>query len=79
MASLPRNRGRAMSSPSDHLMHADGYYHFDRYIGGRLMAEGVMVSGEGKTFDQVLSTAAKLASRGPRGEPPVLLLKRAGE
>ena len=63
----------------DQLIHSDGYYHFDRYVDGKLKAEGVAVLAEGKTFEQALQAAARIASRGPHGELPVLFLKRASE
>ena len=49
-------------------------YEFDRYINGRLMAEGVKVE-KAKTFEEAVVTAARLASRGPNREVPVLVLR----
>lgn len=47
---------------------------FDRYINGILMAEGVEVTRP-MSFEKASILAAKLASRGPNGEVPVLVLR----
>ncbi|PDT15858.1 hypothetical protein CO670_15285 [Rhizobium sp. J15] len=49
-------------------------YEFDRYINGRLMAEGVTVE-KAKTVEEATLTAARIASRGPNREVPVLVLR----
>lgn len=51
-------------------------YEFDRYIDGRLMVEGVHI-GRQTTVERAMQEAARVASRGPNGEVPVLVL-RAG-
>lgn len=56
-------------APQSHL----GGYEFDRYINGRLMAEGVTVE-KAKSFEDAAVTAARIASRGSNGEVPVLVL-----
>jgi len=48
-------------------------YEFDRYINGQLMAEGVTIERE-KTLEDACRVAARIASRGPNGEAPVLVL-----
>lgn len=52
-------------------------FHFDRYIKGVLMAEGVTIENE-VSLEAATKLAARLASRGPRGETPVLVLVREG-
>lgn len=47
---------------------------FDRYVNGILMAEGVEIE-KADTFEQAAKAAARLASRGPKGEAPVLVLR----
>jgi hypothetical protein len=47
-------------------------FSFDRYIDGVLMAEGVTIEREDALCD-AMSKAARLASRGPNGEVPVLV------
>ncbi len=49
-------------------------FEFDRYINGRLMAEGVRIE-KAKTLEAAMLTAARIASRGPNGEAPVLVLR----
>jgi len=49
-------------------------YEFDRFINGRLMAEGVTVE-KAKTIGEAMVTAARIASRGPNREVPVLVLR----
>jgi hypothetical protein len=46
---------------------------FDRYVNGVLMAEGVQIS-RAASFEGACVSAARLASRGPNGEVPVLVL-----
>lgn len=48
-------------------------FEFDRYINGQLMAEGVTIEREAELAD-AMRKAAQLASRGPNGEVPVLVL-----
>lgn len=47
-------------------------FSFDRYINGQLMAEGVTIEKQ-PTLPQAMAAAAKIASRGPNGEVPVLV------
>ncbi|MCA0338967.1 MAG: hypothetical protein LCH99_04470 [Proteobacteria bacterium] len=49
-------------------------YEFDRYVSGRLMAEGVTIE-RARSFQDAAATAARIASRGPNGETPVLVLR----
>ena len=49
-------------------------FEFDRYINGRLMAEGVRIE-RAANLEAAMLTAARIASRGPHGEPPVLVLR----
>jgi len=49
-------------------------YEFDRYINGRLMAEGVTIERQTNLTD-AMRDAAKIASRGPNREIPVLVLR----
>jgi hypothetical protein len=49
-------------------------YEFDRYINGRLMAEGVTIE-RAKTLEEAMVIAARIASRGPNREVPVLVLR----
>lgn len=51
-------------------------FEFDRYINGTLMAEGVVVERQ-FTLPDAMKVAARIASKGPNGETPVLVL-RAG-
>lgn len=50
-------------------------YEFDRYINGQLMAEGVTIE-KAKSLDAATAAAARIASKGPKGEAPVLVLRR---
>jgi hypothetical protein len=52
-------------------------FHFDRYINGVLMAEGVTIEKEAN-LAAATKSAARLAPRGPKGETPVLVLVREG-
>lgn len=45
---------------------------FDRYVNGILMAEGVEIT-KAASLPEACANAAKIASRGPHGEPPVLV------
>lgn len=47
-------------------------YHFNRYINGTLMAEGVLIE-TASSLPEAMSKAARLAKRGPKGETPVLV------
>lgn len=49
-------------------------YEFDRYINGRLMAEGVTIE-RAATLEEAMVIAARIASRGPNRELPVLVLR----
>lgn len=51
-------------------------FEFDRYINGVLMAEGVTIE-RATTLEKAMLKAAKIASRGPNGEVPVLVLRAA--
>jgi hypothetical protein len=48
-------------------------FHFDRYINGVLMAEGVTIERE-SNFTDAARVASRIASKGPNGEAPVLVL-----
>ncbi len=52
----------------------DSPYSFERYINGVLMAEGVTIERE-TSLDKAAQAAARIASRGPNGEVPVLVLR----
>jgi hypothetical protein len=47
-------------------------YKFDRYIDGKLMAEGVVIE-RAKSFADATFIASKIASRGQNGQLPVLV------
>lgn len=49
-------------------------FEFDRYINGTLMAEGVIIERQ-KNLADAMREAARIASRGPNGEAPVLVLR----
>jgi hypothetical protein len=49
-------------------------FHFDRYINGILMAEDVCVEREAD-LASATAAAARIASRGPNGEVPVLVYR----
>lgn len=49
-------------------------FEFDRYINGELMAEGVTIERQDNLPD-AMRAAARIASRGPNGEAPVLVLR----
>lgn len=49
-------------------------FHFDRYINGVLMAEGVEINKE-TTLDSAMKVASRIASKGPNGEAPVLVYR----
>lgn len=51
---------------------------FDRYVNGILMAEGVEIE-KAETFEQAAKAAVRLASSGPKGEAPVLVLRDTSE
>jgi hypothetical protein len=51
-------------------------FEFDRYINGRLMAEGVRIERKPDLASASVE-AARIASRGPNGEVPVLILRAA--
>ena len=53
-----------------------GQFEFDRYINGVLMAEGVTIERQ-TSFEDAARVAARIASRGPNGEVPVLVLRVA--
>lgn len=53
-------------------------YEFDRYINGQLMAEGVTIE-KAKTLEAATTAAVRIASKGPKGEAPVLVLRRERE
>ena len=53
-------------------------YEFDRYIDGVLMAEGVTIE-QAANFNDAIKRAAYIASKGPRNQTPVLVLKNADE
>ena len=47
-------------------------YEFDRYIDGKLMAEGVTIE-KAMSLAEATLIAAKIAPRGQNGQPPVLV------
>ncbi len=49
-------------------------YEFDRYINGMKMAEGVSIH-RANTMEEAMSVAARIASKGPNGKTPVLVLR----
>lgn len=49
-------------------------YEFDRYVNGVLMAEGVTIEAVTDLAKATLR-AVRIASRGPNGEAPVLVLR----
>lgn len=51
-------------------------FQFDRYINGALMAEGVTINNA-DTLETAAAKAAKIASRGPNGEVPILVARSA--
>lgn len=53
-------------------------YEFDRYIKGQLMAEGVTIEKQ-PTLEAAMVAAVRIASKGPNGEAPVLVLRRERE
>ena len=53
-------------------------YEFDRYIKGQLMAEGVTIEKQ-PTLELAMVAAVRIASKGPNGEAPVLVLRRERE
>lgn len=52
---------------------ADQPFEFDRYVNGELMAEGITVEKQ-ETLAAAMRVASRLASKGPNGETPVLVL-----
>ncbi|WP_427183650.1 hypothetical protein ACL598_17750 [Bordetella bronchialis] len=55
---------------------AQAAWHFDRYIDGELMAEGVVIERQ-KDMEGAMRAAAAIASKGPNGEVPILVLRAA--
>lgn len=53
-------------------------WEFDRYINGVLMAEGVTVEKQ-PDIASAMKAAATIASRGPHGEVPVLIVALEAE
>lgn len=53
-------------------------YVFDRYVNGKLMAEGVAIELEPDLLSAI-RRAVRLAAVGPNGEAPVLVLKSSPE
>lgn len=49
-------------------------FEFDRYVNGQLMAKGVFIERQNNLPD-AMRAAARIASRGPNGEAPVLVLR----
>lgn len=49
-------------------------FYFDRYINGVRMAEDVCVERE-TTLESAMLVAARIASKGPNGEAPVLVYR----
>lgn len=49
-------------------------FEFDRYINGKLMAEGVTIERQADLAG-AMCAAARIASKGPNGETPVLVLR----
>ncbi|MCK0531486.1 hypothetical protein [Sphingobium agri] len=52
----------------------DAPFEFDRYINGKLMAEGVTIERE-TTLEAAMVVAARIASKGANGEAPVLVYR----
>jgi len=63
---------RALPLPKAKEEGEAGAFVFDRYINGVLMAEGVTIERQ-TTFSEAAREAARIASRGPNGEIPVLV------
>lgn len=53
-------------------------FEFDRYINGRLMAEGVTIERETNLAD-AMRAAVRIASRASNGDVPVLVLRTPRE
>ena len=51
-------------------------FDFDRYVNGTLMAEGVTIE-RASTLDKAMIVAARIATKGPNGETPVLVYRTA--
>ncbi len=51
-------------------------FEFDRYVNGVLMAESVTIERE-NSLEDAIKSAARLASKGPNGETPVLVYRPA--
>lgn len=58
--------------PSPEPVASGPPFVFERYINGSLMAEGVTIE-KATTLEAAMVKAAKIASRGPKGEAPVLV------
>ena len=56
------------------LVEAGPPFFFDRYINGVRMAEDVCVERE-TTLEGAMRVAARIAAKGPNGEPPVLVYR----
>lgn len=56
------------------VTRSEAPYEFDRYVGGKLMAEGVTIE-RASSLQDAADAAARIASRGPRGEVPVLVMR----
>ena len=59
---------------TDSTDNALGPFRFDRYINGKLMAEGVKIIRE-RNLEDAMVSAARIASRGRNGEVPVLIYR----
>lgn len=64
---------RSETTMTDDLKAPERIWAFDRYVNGVLMAEGVTIT-LASSFEEACVKAAKLASRGPNNEAPVLVL-----
>lgn len=51
-----------------------GPFHFDRYVNGVKMAEDVCIE-RADNLQKAMAIAAKIASKGPNGEVPVLIYR----
>lgn len=62
----------SLTAEIERLKEVGPPFSFDRYINGKLMAEGVTIERQA-TLKRAASEAARLASKGPNGETPVLV------
>lgn len=65
-------RAAAPPAPGGDVVAQGPPFIFDRYVNGTLMAEGVTIERQ-DTLENAMAAAARIASRGPSGEVPVLV------